>query len=72
MPIYEYICLKCQHKFECLVNLNKETKVICPKCQSDQVKRLISSFGIGGGGSRIKSGSGGCSSCSSSTCSTCR
>jgi len=72
MPIYEYICVKCQHKFEYLVNLNKEPKIVCPKCQSDQVKRLVSSFGIGGGGIRIKSGSGGCSSCSSSSCSTCR
>ncbi|MGC8747053.1 MAG: FmdB family zinc ribbon protein, partial [Candidatus Saccharicenans sp.] len=47
MPIYEYICLKCQHRFERLVSANSEEKIICPHCQSDQVKKLISSFGIG-------------------------
>ncbi|HEK85627.1 MAG: FmdB family zinc ribbon protein [Candidatus Saccharicenans sp.] len=72
MPIYEYICLKCQHRFERLVSANSEEKIICPHCQSDQVKKLISSFGIGGGGSRLKNSSGGCSSCSSSSCSTCK
>jgi len=71
MPIYEYICTKCQHKFEQLVLPGKEVKIVCPKCQSPEVKKLLSAFGIGGGGSRLKN-SCGCSSCSSSSCSTCR
>lgn len=72
MPIYEFICHNCQKKFEVLVSLNSTVKITCPDCGSDRVKRVVSSFGIGGGGSRIKSGSGSCSSCSSQSCSTCK
>lgn len=72
MPIYEYICQNCQKRFEVLVSLNSKAKVTCPDCSSDRVKRMVSSFGIGGGGSRIKGGSGSCSSCSSHSCSTCK
>ncbi|HPU93619.1 MAG TPA: zinc ribbon domain-containing protein [Candidatus Saccharicenans sp.] len=71
MPLYEYICLQCQHRFEALVKMN-QAEVVCPRCQSQQVKKLISSFGIGGPGRRGKGGSSSCSSCSSSSCSTCR
>ncbi|MBP7869954.1 MAG: zinc ribbon domain-containing protein [Candidatus Saccharicenans sp.] len=70
MPLYEYVCLHCQHRFEALVKARSEN-VICPRCQSQKVKKLISSFGIGGNSSRLKGGSGSCSGCSSSSCSTC-
>ncbi|MCI4445799.1 MAG: zinc ribbon domain-containing protein [Candidatus Aminicenantes bacterium] len=72
MPIYEYVCLKCQKRFEQLVTNRQEEKAVCPYCQSEQVKKLISSFGIGGGVNRLKNSSGSCSSCSSSSCSTCK
>ncbi|HAR36314.1 MAG TPA: hypothetical protein DCR87_05315 [Acidobacteria bacterium] len=72
MPIYEYLCLNCHKRFEILVNLNSEVKITCPDCRSDRVKKLVSAFGIGGGGSRIKSGGSGCSTCSSHSCSTCK
>lgn len=50
MPIYEYKCQDCGEKFEKLVRLGAmETKVECPVCHSDQVKRLISIFGHLGG-----------------------
>ncbi|HRD01158.1 MAG TPA: zinc ribbon domain-containing protein [Candidatus Saccharicenans sp.] len=70
MPLYEYICLQCQHRFEALVKMN-QSEVTCPRCQSHQVKKLVSSFGIGENSSRIKGSSGSCSNCSSSSCSTC-
>ncbi|MDD8019667.1 MAG: zinc ribbon domain-containing protein [Acidobacteriota bacterium] len=70
MPLYEYICLRCQQRFEALVKMHQED-ITCPHCQSRQVKKLVSSFGIGGSSSQIKSGSGSCSNCSSSNCSTC-
>ncbi|MGB9893103.1 MAG: FmdB family zinc ribbon protein, partial [Candidatus Saccharicenans sp.] len=37
MPIYEYICMKCQHRFELLVQFNQQTKITCPQCQSEEV-----------------------------------
>ncbi len=45
MPIYEYVCLKCNEKFSVLQSIfpsDRETK--CPKCVSNQVKKTISSF----------------------------
>jgi len=42
MPIYEYQCKNCSHKFEKLV-FGKE-KIKCPKCQSGNLKKLLSTF----------------------------
>ena len=46
MPIYEYICTQCGHKFEKIVFGRQ--KVTCPACQARQVTRIPSVFGIGG------------------------
>ena len=40
MPLYDYVCQKCQHKFEALVR-NKEEKVECPKCKSEETDRQL-------------------------------
>ncbi len=71
MPLYEYSCLKCGKRFECLVTAGKENEVVCENCGSADVRKLISGFGIGGGSSRIKASSSSCKSCSSGSCSTC-
>ncbi|HUU37699.1 MAG TPA: zinc ribbon domain-containing protein [Candidatus Desulfaltia sp.] len=71
MPIYEFVCQKCGHHFEALVRLGGEEGVSCPECRSSAVQKLFSSFGIGGGGSRLKTASSSCPSCSSKSCSTC-
>ena len=45
MPIYEYICLKCNEKFSLLQSINAsglDTK--CPRCASNEVKKVISAF----------------------------
>ncbi|MBI5666078.1 MAG: zinc ribbon domain-containing protein [Nitrospirae bacterium] len=45
MPIYEYLCLKCNDKFSLLQSLypaDKSTE--CPRCSSKEVKKVISSF----------------------------
>ena len=44
MPIYEYRCQKCGYKFEKLV-FNKE-KIKCPRCGSENPKKLFSSFAV--------------------------
>ncbi len=71
MPLYEYACRNCGKRFECLVSLGKENEVVCDKCGSADVRKLISGFGIGGGGSRLKASSSSCKSCTSGSCSTC-
>lgn len=45
MPIYEYECRHCGHRFEYLV-LSKTPPAACPSCQNSDVKQLISAFGV--------------------------
>lgn len=42
MPIYEYRCDMCQNIFEVLTSASAAEKVLCSKCGSDKVKKLIS------------------------------
>ena len=45
MPIYEYICLKCNEKFSLLRSIDaSDHDTDCPKCTSNDVKKVISSF----------------------------
>jgi len=62
MPLFEYQCRDCGEKFEELV-LGAETGIVCPKCGSDQVGRLMSVFASSGTGS---GSGGGCSAPSGS------
>jgi len=71
MPIYEYQCQKCARRFECLVQGGRDKDVVCPECGAEGPRKLISAFGIGGGSSRIKASSSGCTSCSTKACSPC-
>ena len=45
MPIYEYNCEQCSHKFDKLV-ISLDSQVKCPLCQGD-VKKLMSTFSVG-------------------------
>ena len=50
MPIYEYICLKCNEKFSLLQTINASSLCThCPKCASKDVKKVISSFSCSSG-----------------------
>jgi putative FmdB family regulatory protein len=69
MPVFEYRCLKCGHKFEELVLDNRLIK--CPKCQGE-VKKLFSSFSA-----RRKEGESitsnvSCTGCTATSCATCK
>ena len=45
MPIYEYRCKECGAKFSRLQKIGASAEgVKCPKCQSEKVERLLSSF----------------------------
>ncbi|HEY3614319.1 MAG TPA: zinc ribbon domain-containing protein [Gaiellales bacterium] len=43
MPIYEYACRSCEHRFEELVS-SYGTLVACPQCTSGEVEKLLSTF----------------------------
>lgn len=40
MPIYEYACRGCRHRFELLVR--SSTVPACPSCASEDLERLLS------------------------------
>ena len=46
MPIYEYACQACSHRFEALV-INQSEKVECPSCQGTNLEKLISAHAVG-------------------------
>ena len=43
MPIYEYDCENCGHRFEKLLKRTDEP-VACPKCGADRVAKRFSTF----------------------------
>jgi putative FmdB family regulatory protein len=50
MPIYEYKCLECEEKFALLQSFYPaESDTFCPKCSSNKIKKVISSFSCGAG-----------------------
>lgn len=54
MPIYEYRCPDCDHRFQRLLPMTSSDKgPACPRCGSERVERLVSSFAStsGSGGS---------------------
>jgi putative FmdB family regulatory protein len=64
MPIFEYICKECDHRFETLV-YGKE-KASCPKCHTTKLAPQISVFAVSAKGASSSSSpapSGGCGSC---------
>jgi putative FmdB family regulatory protein len=49
MPMFEYRCQCCGERFERLVRTpigdrGGQPAVVCPRCQSEQVERLLSAF----------------------------
>ena len=73
MPIYEYKCLKCQEYFELLVmNKKDELELKCPKCNSTEFERIISTTNYAMTGSSAGNNEAGVKTrtCSTGTCTT--
>ncbi|MCP4704567.1 MAG: zinc ribbon domain-containing protein [candidate division Zixibacteria bacterium] len=43
MPMFEFLCLECDNKFEELV-LRSDITIHCPQCKSNDLKKLVSGF----------------------------
>ncbi len=85
MPIFEYNCTKCGHKFEELVF--GDEKPVCPACQASETEKVISmpcrvsatlgyssnaiAAAAAAGASAGMRATSGCGSCSGGSCSTC-
>ena len=70
MPIYEFLCSKCDLEFEKLV-FNSSDPIACPKCKGKKVHRMMSTFAFSSGGKFKSTADSSCGSCSSHSCSTC-
>ncbi len=77
MPIYEYVCPECNHKFEQLRPLSQSDQPAeCPKCKKPARRKMslfsAMSTSVSGVPQAVPgAGGGSCSSCSSGDCSTC-
>jgi putative FmdB family regulatory protein len=47
MPLFEYACRHCGHRFETLVMGGR--KPACPQCESVELEKLYSTFGARSG-----------------------
>jgi putative FmdB family regulatory protein len=64
MPIFEYICQKCNHQFEALIYGNQKAE--CPKCHASKLAPQLSVFAVSAKSSSSSSGprpAGPCGSC---------
>ena len=43
MPLYEYQCLKCGHRFERIQKFSDKPVKACPKCKKGKVEKMVSS-----------------------------
>jgi putative FmdB family regulatory protein len=51
MPMYEYRCQECGEKYEQLRRMSEaDSNLVCPRCASQKVERLLSTFAAGGCG----------------------
>jgi putative FmdB family regulatory protein len=52
MPIYEFECSSCGHRFDRLQKLSDTDPSICPACDAPQLRRMVSapSFRLAGSG----------------------
>ncbi len=52
MPIYEYACSGCDHRFEHFQKMSDPLLTACPSCEAEGLRKLVSatSFHLKGGG----------------------
>ena len=74
MPLYEYVCSKCDLKFELLRSINqRDKKASCPHCHNS-AERILSpfaSFSKSESGVNTPIAGSSCSSCSTASCDSC-
>lgn len=72
MPIYEYQCKDCGHKFEAMRGMSQADALIaCEQYHGQHTNRLLSTFNAHGSAGSITHTSGGCGSCGGGSCASC-
>jgi putative FmdB family regulatory protein len=49
MPLFEFQCRTCGHRFETLVLSTSRSAPACPACEGTDLDKLVSVFGVGSG-----------------------
>lgn len=47
MPLYDFMCNKCNHTQELFLGMNEQRPTICPKCNQETLVRVFNTFSIG-------------------------
>jgi putative FmdB family regulatory protein len=55
MPLFEFQCRSCGHRFETLVLSTSRSTPACPACHGTDLEKLVSVFGVGSGGAAGRS-----------------
>jgi putative FmdB family regulatory protein len=72
MPIYEYVCERCETKSEFLDPVGYDGGHNCPECNCKKTNKVFSTFASRvKGGSRSSGGGSSCRSCRSGSCGSC-
>ncbi len=61
MPIFEYVCLKCERSFDKLIRSSSAiSDVNCPTCESNDIRKKLSLFSskISGGAAAVSTSAG--------------
>jgi putative FmdB family regulatory protein len=63
MPIFEYICADCSHRFETIVRSSASPE--CPACGGGRLEKQLSVFAVGAGAAapRAQPAAGACGAC---------
>ncbi len=46
MPVYVYRCANCEHEFEKIQKFSDDPIKVCPECDQEKVKKVITPAGI--------------------------
>jgi putative FmdB family regulatory protein len=61
VPIYEYVCQACEHRFETIVFGNRQPE--CPSCASTALDKQLSAFAVNTGGESFDESPAPCGQC---------
>lgn len=61
MPIFDFKCRECGHKFDLIISVENKDKAICPQCGAENPQQLLSVFST----PRAVNPAAGCNGCSS-------
>jgi len=61
MPLYEYRCSDCGHRFEILQRMGEGADgLTCPECAAPEVEKQLSTFASSSSGSTASTGAAAC------------